>query len=227
MVYDYVSLQQYVETDFIPRYKELSLLSKFPHRPLPRGIADNEVILKFVFSDLKAALHGAGFQPNEISAAFESGGLGVVTVDQRATLDEQKQAFFAANGILDELSAMLPEHVAFTGNTALMFGKGGNQESYPLTQYNFILDVGTSNGTVIRPLTPYMENATAAWSSFAQAEADVSLCLEALATVYPQSKFLCLYPAAGYGVLNKRFTNQDSPTSILQAIERNPWSQGP
>jgi hypothetical protein len=107
-----------------------------------------------------------------------------------------------------------------------MIGKGGNQEAQPVTQYNFIMDVGASNGTVLRPNMVYNANAGAAWNSLANVEADVALAVEAWNSKFPGRQFIWMYSGALSGILSKHLSNDTRFADLLTHISNVPGCRG-
>jgi hypothetical protein len=124
----------------------------------------------------EAAVHAAGFNPQDATLDAEEFGHKVFTVDERIILSERDWAFAQKHGIatlgLENLGKMVGKGASrffMTGRDGrLTAGLGEAVEG----NTNFLLDEGTGSGTLTRPLT--VTKATAgAWSTWANSQTDI------------------------------------------------------
>lgn len=198
---NYDLLATAIDDKWIPTYQAESVLSLFASTPIPNGIATEEWAQQYLIETIKAAWTERGFNPNQISMDFKGYSLKPTSVSQEMILTEKDQAFFAAHGILVNGVSDLAKNVAYSASTALMIGKGGNGEDAPITQYNFLSDVGSGNGTAARPNMFYNAAKTGVWGTEANFIADVvGLIGTAVAKGYKKENLLILYPAVAESV---------------------------
>ena len=170
---NYQALHTAVREALIPTYQHGTLLSLFPSEEIPKGIAGEEWALRYIVETQRAALHRRGYNPNSITMDFKGYSLKPVTVDQEMKLTEIDLAQFALNGLLPKTVEEMAKNVSFTTNTAVMNGKGGNGESFPFTQYNYVIEAGTGNGTAARPI-PMYDVSGGAWNTHATMRGDIA-----------------------------------------------------
>jgi len=141
---------------------------------------DNISIEKWYHKNLsalpEAAVHAAGYNPQDATLDAEEFGHKVFTVDERIVLNERDWAFAERNGIatlgLENLGKMVGKGASrffMTGRDGrLTSGLGATVEGHT----NFLLDEGSGNGTLTRPLT--VTKATAGvWSTWANSQTDI------------------------------------------------------
>jgi hypothetical protein len=194
---DYRVLATALREQIIPIYQDKSILSLFPSEPIPEGIAADKWAARYLEKTQRAAWSRAGFQPNTIIGSFEGFSLEIDTVAQRMELSEKDMAFYETHGFFQPFVNLLGENVAWTTNKAFMMGYDevdGNPHS---GQYNYLIDEGSSPGTAVRPMMPAgaNNNSAGAWSTFANAQTDLTLLIGGLAAVgYNPATTYVLYP---------------------------------
>jgi len=169
---NYEALQTAIRSDIINTYQHGTLLGLFPSEPIPDGIAAEDWAQKYIKETKRAALHKRGFQPNKITMDFSGFKLLPVTIDQAATMSEIDLAQFAKNGLLPKFVPEMGKNMSYTTNTYIMANLGGNSEAAPHTQYHYILEAGTGNGTAARP-NPLHDFSGGAWDTHANMRADL------------------------------------------------------
>ena len=152
---NYQSLTTAIRQEMINTYQHGTLLGLFPSEQIPDGIANEEWALRYIIETQRASLHRRGYNPNSITMDFQGYSLKPVTVDQEMRLTEIDLAQFAKNGLLPKTVPEMAKNISYTTNTAIMNGKGGNGEAFPFTQYNYMIEAGTGNGTAARPIPMY------------------------------------------------------------------------
>jgi len=209
---NYDLLSTAIEDKWIPTYQAESILSLFAAVPIPNGIATTEWAQQYLIETVKAAWTEAGFKPNTISMDFQGYTLKPTSISQKMELSEKDQAFYAQHGILPEGVNDLAKNVAYSANTAFFIGKGGNGEDAPFELFNFLSDVGASNGTAARPNMFYNTGHTAGgWNTEANFVTDVCAIIGAcVAKGFKKENLVIMYPAIAESVfLTKMGTYSD------------------
>jgi hypothetical protein len=170
---NYEALQIAVRKEIIDTYQHGSLLGLFPSEPIPKGIAAEEWGLRYIKEQQRAALHKRGYQPNQVSMDYSGFKLFPVTVDQEARLGEIELSQFAENGLLPKFVPEIGKNMSYTVNSYIMANLGGAQEAAPYaTQYHYVLEAGTGNGTAERPI-PMYDASGGAWDTHATMRGDI------------------------------------------------------
>jgi hypothetical protein len=162
-----------VRTEMLNTYQHGTLLSLFPSEQIPDGIANEEWALRYIKETQRAALTRRGYNPNSITMDFNGYSLKPMTVSQEMKLTEIDLAQFAKNGLLPKTVPEMAKNISYTTNTAIMNGKGGNGEAMPFTQYNYIIEAGSGNGTADRP-NPMYDTSGGAWNTHATMRANIA-----------------------------------------------------
>jgi len=199
----------------IETYQAESLASLFPHVPNPKGIAAEEFAFKFLKNTIAAAWHKAGYNPQALKLDFEPGTLYQTTIDEHLPLTEQEQAFYEANGMMQNGMDEIAKMVAKSWNYANMNGRSANVTTlrHPMGQYNYMNDDGDgANGTAVRPLPMFAEANTTAWTTDAIAYQKIArLVAGMVAKGATKSNLVVAYPKVATELWMRVLTNGDIP----------------
>jgi len=124
----------------------------------------------------EAAVNTAGFNPQDATLDAEEFGHKVFTVSERIVMGERDWAFAQKYGIANLGLENLGKTVGKGASRFFMTGRDGRLTAglgeAVEGHTNFLLDEGTGNGTLTRPLT--VTKATAgAWSTWANSQTDI------------------------------------------------------
>ena len=160
-----------------------------------------------------AALTVAGLDPSDAYLAPDLGSLSVFTASEQIILSEADVAFFTRTGNLPRGVEQLGAQVGRTASFYLWRGTSPDG-NIPLTQYNFINDAGTSNGTITRPLITSTASA-GAWSTEANIATDLAILYGThIASGFNPATSIAVVPRAAAPTLAQRMGQYDSTSRM-------------
>ena len=164
-----------------------------------------------------AALTSAGFNPQEAKINTNIFKNEVYTAAEKMVINEQQLAQFQKLGLDVEGIGMMGKKVGQLASNYLFRGQDFEGNA-PSTQYNFIKDPGTGNGTLARPLISTAATG-GAWGTYANKVADINGLLgRHVAHDYSLESSTCYYPRSSYAAMNSKgnATNDVSAITMLQ-----------
>lgn len=179
----------------IPIFQAETHLSLF--KAVPVGDIDiTQWYKKYLLETKRAALTKAGFKPNEITMDLRDFSLEIYTSAQRMILQEKDLKAFERANILPEGIQDLGKNVAYTANSYLWKGKDPDGNA-PTTQYNWLLDPSTGNGTAARPLMCQDAATGGDWSTVTNMFNDIAALLASLVKKgFKKENAVIFYPKA-------------------------------
>jgi len=216
---DYRVLATALRESIIPVYQDKSILSMFPSEPIPDGIAADKWAARYLEKTQRAAWSRAGFNPNTIVGSYEGFSLEIDTFAQRMELSERDMAFYEQHGFFQPFVNLIGENLAWTASKAFMMGYDASDGNPHSGQYNYLIDEGSSPGTAVRPLMAANENSAGAWSTFANAQTDITRLLGGLkAKGYNLATTYILYPEVAAPLFMRALSEYNVGGSITAYI---------
>ncbi len=196
----------------IQEYQANSAATIFPHEDIPDGIAAEEYAIKYMKESAAAAWHGMGFNPNAITLDFHGFSLKQTTIDQHIVLSESDLAFFQLHGMWKTGQETIGKNCAKTFNYSALVGRDPNATAvrHPLGQYNYLNEDGSGNGTAARPNPMYDANKSAAWTTAAIENADLSALISGMvAKGATRENIVVAYPKCADEMLHRQLASAD------------------
>jgi hypothetical protein len=216
---DYDALTTEVRDPILEQFQAESLISLFATDPIAKGIAASTWAIQYMEATQKASWHAAGYDPNHVIISFKGGEFEIDTIDQAMTLTERDMAFYQQNGYFQKQLTHIGSNLAWTTNRALFDGLDENGNSPHSGQYNYISDLGSGNGTAIRPIMAADVTSAGSWGTFANVQKDITAAIGGLrAKGYKPERTICFYPDVFEPVMLRVVTEQRD-TTIKQYIE--------
>lgn len=173
----YERLTSEIEQRCSGAYIEESMLESLGIQPMDlQDISIEKWIHKNLTRLPEAALHRAGYTPQQVTLAAEEFGHYVWTADEELRLSEKDWLFAEKHGLATMGIEKIAGMVGKTASRFLMTGRNGNLTSglgaAVEANTNFLLDEGSGAGTLERPITVTAAT-TGAWSTWANMQSDV------------------------------------------------------
>lgn len=190
-------LQEEITAEFIRAFQAKSVIPYFVIKNLKHiGI---EKWLHMKINDIpEAALTQAGYNPSKATLGGVRFGDMVYTVSEEIAISEKQMAIFETIGLDKEAIQMLAEKIAALASRYLWRGSDENSKKPIATQYNYIAEAGTGNGSLARPLI--QSTATkGVWSTYSNKAYDLSLLMGQLVSKgYNLASTVIFYPAVAF-----------------------------
>jgi len=165
-----------IEEAGIVAYQDASILGYFPAKPIGHIGIENWIHKKL--DDIpEAALTAAGFNPSDAAINPQTVSFAVFTVSEKIKIVEKDWEAFQNWGLDEDAITMLGKKIGIMASLYLMIGQdeAAASGSTPITQYNFIRDAGSANGTLARPNMAGDTATAGVWSTYANKSTDLSL----------------------------------------------------
>ena len=202
-----------IEEEFILAYQKASVLGLFRAKDI--GHIGIKKWIHMKLDDIPdAALSAAGFNPQEAKLNAQNLANYVYTSAEKIVVSESDWAAYQAYGLDEDAIIMIGSKVAQMASRYLFRGTDADGNN-PITQYNFITDAGTGDGTIERPLIQ-SQATSGGWSTFINKANDLSLLESQLvAKGYNLQSTVVFYPE----IAHKPMTVRGSATNDVSAVD--------
>lgn len=177
---DHDALSTAVRSEIIPQFQAESLYGLFALDPIPEGIGASTWAIQYMEATQKASWHAAGYSPNHVIPSFKAAELVIDTIDQEMKLTERDMTFYSQHGYFEKQLSHIGSNLAWASNRALFDGLDENGASPHATQYNYISDLGSGNGTALRPNVAVDKTTAGTWTTFANCQGDLTAAIGGL-----------------------------------------------
>ena len=168
----------------------------------------------------KANWTTSGYAPAKMKFGFTGFKLVVDTFAIEMELEEKDMAFYSANGVFEKGHKQLGESLAWTVNKAFFTGKDGSEQSPHSSQYNYVMDEGSGNGTTERPIMAANNGSVGTWKTYGNVEKDIAALIKGMqAKNYNPASTFVFIPKVAAPALALFITSSTPTLTIEQYVE--------